>query len=119
MRVGLNAIFCFIAASKAQESIRGLNCTTTLAIGPVPTASANVSVEASPQLLRDLLSAPTSIERARRLLVDGESLRKGDDLRNRIVFDFNNAQSAIGALGGAAKTAVSNNRMQKETKPLT
>ena len=58
------------------------------------------------QLVNDLLSAPTAIKRFQRLLVQGGSLVTGEALRKLIVFDFNGAQPANGALGGAAKSAV-------------
>jgi hypothetical protein len=38
--------------------------------------------------------------------VQGGSLLAGDALRRLIVFDFNGAQPASGALGGAAKATV-------------
>jgi hypothetical protein len=77
------------------------DCSSTM------TASANASTLSDANLLNDLLQAPTAIDRARRLLVNGDSLRTGDDLSKRIVFDFNGAQPAAGATGGASKAAVS------------
>ena len=63
--------------------------------------------DASAQLFQDVFSAPTAITRFQRLLVQGGSLLTGDALRKLIVFDFNGAQPASGALGGTAKAAVS------------
>jgi hypothetical protein len=72
----------------------------------MPASSANESIMSNPNLLSDLLHAPTAIDWARRLLVNGDSLCTGDDLSKRIVFDFNRAQPAAGATGGALKAAV-------------
>jgi hypothetical protein len=71
---------------------------------------------ANAQLVRELQSAPTALDRARQLLVDGDALRTGEDLRELIVFDFNGAQPASGALGGASKAAVSNLPILTETR---
>jgi hypothetical protein len=77
------------------------DCVSSTAIQPAATADPN------PQLFNDLFSAPTAIKRFQRLLVQGGSLLTGEALRKLIVFDFNGAQPANGALGGATKSAVS------------
>lgn len=76
-------------------------CVSTVAAQPAATADANA------QLFGELFSAPTAIKRFQRLLVQGGSLLTGEALRKLIVFDFNGAQPANGALGGAVKSAVS------------
>jgi hypothetical protein len=90
-----------MAASIAQAHPHSSSCTSTVAAPPAATESANT------QLTRELQSAPTALDRARQLLVDGEALRTGEELKKLVVFDFNGAQPASGALGGASKAAVS------------
>jgi hypothetical protein len=101
MRIAITTLLALAAASTAQAHPHSSSCTSTAAAEPAATA------DTSAQLLRDLESAPTALDRARRLLVDGETLRTGDDLRRVVVFDFNGAQPASGAMGGASKSAVS------------
>ena len=92
-----------IGAIRCQphSSSSGGGCTSTTAAGPAAAADPNA------QLFGDLFSAPTAIKRFQRLLVQGGSLLTGEALRKLIVFDFNGAQPAGGALGGAVKSAVS------------
>jgi hypothetical protein len=79
------------------------SCTSSPAVQPDATASA----EARAEIHRDLLSAPTAIERFRRLLFDQGQLRTGESLEEILVFDFNGAPPAQGATGGVSKAAVS------------
>ena len=79
------------------------SCTASATAQPASTAAA----AQQQQLFRDLLEAPTAIKRFQRLLVKDGSLLTGDALRELTVFDFNNAQPANGAKGGATKAAVS------------
>jgi hypothetical protein len=95
-----------------------VSCSTSASIHPTPipassstatltsTSTSTSTRDASPQLFQDIFSAPTVIKRFQRLLVQGGSLLTGDALRRLIVFDFNGAQPASGALGGAAKATV-------------
>ena len=91
-----------------------VSCSTSVSTQPTPlpasssttTLTSTSTRDASPQLFQDILSAPTVIKRFQRLLVQGGSLLTGDALRRLIVFDFNGAQPASGALGGAAKATV-------------
>ena len=72
------------------------------------TAAPTPDPEAQKALFLDLFTAPTAIKRFQRLLTaKGQSLLSGDALRSLIVFDFNGAKPAKGALGGATKAAVS------------
>ncbi|KAF2844288.1 RmlC-like cupin [Plenodomus tracheiphilus IPT5] len=57
------------------------------------------------QLPRDFSTPPTALDHFRRLLVLDEVLLTGQALRDVIVFDFNGAQPASGALGGTTKAA--------------
>lgn len=88
-----------VAAVRAQPY--NSSCVSSTATQPVATAGT------TPQLFSDLFSAPTAIKRFQRLLVQGGSLLTGEALRRVIVFDFNGAQPANGALGGVVKLAVS------------
>jgi hypothetical protein len=93
-----------VGAARGQpNSSSSTSCVSTTAAQPAATADPNA------QLFGDLFSAPTAIKRFRRLLVQGGSLLTGEALRKLIVFDFNGAQPANGALGGAIKSAVSIN----------
>jgi hypothetical protein len=102
MHAVTTALFALAAATAVQAHPHSSECTSTTAARPASTMGANA------QLVRELQSAPTALDRARQLLVDGDALRTGEDLRELIVFDFNGAQPASGALGGASKAAVSN-----------
>ena len=93
-----------------------VSCSTSVSIQPTPlpassstttlTSMSTSTRDASPQLFQDIFSAPTVIKSFQRLLVQRGSLLTGDALRRLIVFDFNGAQPASGALGGAAKATV-------------
>ncbi|PSN64485.1 RmlC-like cupin, partial [Corynespora cassiicola Philippines] len=72
----------------------------TTPIPPAPPAT-----EDKVKLFGDLFTAPTAVKRFQRLLTDAGSLISGDALKQRVVFDFNGAQPAKGALGGATKAA--------------
>jgi hypothetical protein len=89
-----------VAASIARAHPHSSGCTSTAAVPPVATENTNT------QLIREPQSAPTVLDRARQLLVDGEALRTGEELEELIVFGFNGARPASGALGGASKAAV-------------
>lgn len=75
---------------------------------PSPTAQPALTVDTDQQqqLFRDLFEAPTAIKRFQRLLVKDGSLLTGEALKMLTVFNFNGAQPANGAKGGATKTAV-------------
>lgn len=90
-----------VGAVRGQPHSSSTSCVSTTAAQPAATADSNA------QLFGDLFSAPTAIKRFQRLLVQGGSLLTGEALRKLIVFDFNGAQPANGALGGATKSAVS------------
>ena len=84
---------------------------TTVATPSPANATASVAPTPDPEvqkaLFLDLFTAPTAIKRFQRLLTaKGQSLLSGDALRSLIVFDFNGAKPAKGALGGATKAAV-------------
>ena len=93
-------VSCSTSASTHPTPLPASSSTTTF------TSMSTSTRDASPQLFQDIFSAPTVIKRFQRLLVQGGSLLTGDALRRFIVFDFNGAQPASGALGGAAKAAV-------------
>ncbi|KAL5424244.1 hypothetical protein PMIN04_003306 [Paraphaeosphaeria minitans] len=106
-----------LVAAIAISAVQALpQAATTLATVATPSSAASTPAVAAPSpdpevqaaLFRDLFSAPTAIKRFQRLLtMKGQELLSGDALRNMIVFDFNNATPAKGALGGATKAAVS------------
>lgn len=100
MRSIFNTLTTLTAVTVIQAYPHHANCnSTSLAISPAATSQADA------QLLRDLVSSPTAIQRSRRLLVEEGVLRTGDDLRQIVVFDFNDPQPAVGAMGGASKAA--------------
>jgi hypothetical protein len=101
MRTAITILLAIASASTAHAHPQSSQCNSTSAAIPAATADANA------QLLRELQSAPTALDRARLLLVDGETLRTGDELEKLIVFDFDGLQPARGALGGSSKAAVS------------
>jgi hypothetical protein len=103
MRTAITILIALAAASTADAQPHSFGCTSTMTTANRPVATA----DGNAQLLRELQSAPTDLDRARQLLVDDGALRIGDDLEKLIVFDFNAAQPASGALGGASKAAVS------------
>ncbi|KAH8710253.1 RmlC-like cupin domain-containing protein [Phaeosphaeriaceae sp. PMI808] len=72
---------------------------------PQPQDNANSASDETAILFRDLFTAPTAIERFRRLLVEGETLLSGDALKKLIVFAFTPAFPAPNAKGGATKAA--------------
>lgn len=84
-----------------SSSSSSSSCVSTTAGQPVATADSDA------QLPSDPFTPSTAIKRFQRLLVQGGSLLTGEALRKLIVFDFNGAQPANGALGGATKSAVS------------
>jgi hypothetical protein len=95
------ALIALAVAGAVRGQPHSSNCASSTVAQPAATA------DPTPQLFGDLFSAPTAIKRFQRLLVQGGSLLTGDALRRLIVFDFNGAQPANGALGGAVKSAVS------------
>jgi hypothetical protein len=105
MRTAITTLLALAAASTVQAHPHSSGCTSTAAAGPAATTDANAN--AKTKLLQDLQLATTDLDRARLLLLNGETLRTGDDLKEVIVFDFNDLQPASGATGGASKTAVS------------
>jgi hypothetical protein len=100
MRTALKALFGLLAVGHIQAHPHSSSCTSNSASRPAATADAD-------ELFRDLSSAPTAIERFRRLLVECGALRTGEALEKLIVFDFNGPEPASGAMGGAVKAAVS------------
>ena len=97
-----HSVSCSTSVSTQPTPLPASSSTTTL----TSTSTSTSTRDASPQLFQDIFSAPTVIKRFQRLLVQGGSLLTGDALRRLIVFDFNGAQPANGALGGAAKATV-------------
>ncbi|KAL1595050.1 hypothetical protein SLS60_009736 [Paraconiothyrium brasiliense] len=80
--------------------------TPSSAVATPSAAAPSPDPEVQAALFRDLFSAPTAIKRFQRLLTaKGQELLSGDALRNLIVFNFNGATPAKGALGGATKAA--------------
>jgi hypothetical protein len=100
MHIVFRAFIALATIKAAQAQPYSASCTSSAILQPAATANAGE------QLSRDLLSAPTAIKRFQRLLVHDDKLLTGDALRKRTVFDFNGAQPANGARGGAAKAAV-------------
>jgi hypothetical protein len=90
-----------LGLSQAQPHSAGCSTATNSAARPAATPGA------SEQLFQNLYSAPSAVKRYQRLFVDGDGLRTGDALRELTVFDFNGAQPASGAEGGATKSIVS------------
>lgn len=78
---------------------------------PSPTSAAAAPPAPTPDntdLIADLLVAPTVVKRFQRLLTEaGKALISAEQLAKIIVFDFNGAQPAPNAKGGALKAAVS------------
>ena len=97
-----HSVSCSTSVSTQPTPLPASSSTTTF----TSTSTSTSTRDASPQLFQDIFSAPTVIKRFQRLLVQGGSLLAGDALRRLIVFDFNGAQPASGALGGAAKATV-------------
>ena len=97
-----HSVSCSTSVSTQPTPLPASSSTTTFTSMSTSTSTR----DASPQLFQDIFSAPTAIKRFQRLLVQGGSLLTGDALRRLIVFDFNGAQPASGALGGAAKATV-------------
>lgn len=97
-----HSVSCSTSVSTQPTPLPASSSTTTFTSMSTSTSTR----DASPQLFQDIFSAPTVIKRFQRLLVQGGSLLTGDALRRLIVFDFNGAQPASGALGGAAKATV-------------
>ena len=97
-----HSVSCSTSVSTQPTPLPASSSTTTL----TSTSTSTSTRDASPQLFQDIFSAPTVIKRFQQLLVQGGSLLTGDALRRLIVFDFNGAQPASGALGGAAKATV-------------
>lgn len=68
---------------------------------PPPAPPAN-----NDDLVATLLTRSTAIKKFQTLLTeDGKKLKSPEDIKKATVFDFNNAQPAPGAKGGAAKAA--------------
>jgi hypothetical protein len=105
MRTAITILLAIASASTAHAHPQSSQCNSTSAA--IPAAIPAATADANAQLLRELQSAPTALDRARLLLVDGETLRTGDELEKLIVFDFDGLQPARGALGGSSKAAVS------------
>ena len=99
-----HSVSCSTSVSTQLAPLPASSSATTFT--SMSTSTSTSTRDASPQLFQDIFSAPTVIKRFQRLLVQGGSLLTGDALRRLIVFDFNGAQPASGALGGAAKATV-------------
>jgi hypothetical protein len=89
------ALACAVSAAPAPQP----TATDAAPAPPAPTASSQV------ELFRDLFTAPTVVQRFKRLLVQGDELKTGEELKKLTVFDFNGAVPAPGAQGGATKAA--------------
>lgn len=98
-----------VRAGQAYPQYSTTACSSDAAVQPTPPAPgpAPGPATASPQLFQDLFTAPTALDRFRRLLVQDGKLLSGPALQDVVVFDFNGALPAPGALGGATKAAVS------------
>jgi hypothetical protein len=93
MRIALKALAGLAAVDAIQAHLHSSSCTSSSASRSAATADADA------ELFRDLSSAPTTIKRFRRLLVEGGALRTGEALEKLIVFDFNGPELANGAMG--------------------
>lgn len=105
-RFNMISILRALVTLAAVGAVRGhphssSSCTSTIAAQPAATANPNA------QLFGVLSSAPTAVQYFQRLFVQGGRLLTGEALRKLLVYDFNGAQPANGALGGAIKSAVS------------
>jgi hypothetical protein len=101
------AVTSVSALPQASSTLATMATSSSAIVTPLA-AAASPDPEVQAALFRDLFSAPTAIKRFQRLLTaKGQELLSGDALRNLIVFNFNGATPAKGALGGATKAAVS------------
>lgn len=104
------AAVAFSAVKALPQATFTTSTSPTTATAPATPSAAVPSPDPEVQaaLFRDLFSAPTAIKRFQRLLTaKGQSLLSGDALKNLVVFNFNGAIPAKGAMGGATKAAVS------------
>ena len=103
MRTTFTALVGLAALGLIHAQPHSAGCGTATSSATQPAATA----DASEQLFKDLYSAPSALKRYQRLFVEGEGLRTGEALRQLTVFNFNRAQPASGATGGATKSIVS------------
>ncbi|KAJ4303382.1 hypothetical protein N0V90_002275 [Kalmusia sp. IMI 367209] len=93
-------------AFSAVQALPQPTLSTVTTPSATPAAAPTPDPEQQASLFRDLFSAPTAIKRFQRLLTaKGEALLSADALKNLVVFNFNGATPAPGALGGATKAA--------------
>jgi hypothetical protein len=90
----LKVLLALLAVQAGHALPQHTTCSPSAATQPTTTAAAG------PQLSRDAFVVPKE-------LVQDEKLLSGQALRDVVVFDFNGALPAPGALGGATKAAVS------------
>lgn len=97
-----------VAVSAVQALPQASFTTVTTPSSATATPAASPDADAQKALFAGLFTAPTAIKRFKLLLTEGgQSLLSGDALKKLIVFDFNGAEPAKGAKGGATKAAVS------------
>jgi oxalate decarboxylase/phosphoglucose isomerase-like protein (cupin superfamily) len=98
----------FVAAL-AVGVAQALPATTSSAVAPPASSSAAAAPAPAANndaLIASLETAPTSIDRFKKLLVGADGkLLSGDDLRKQVVFDFNGASAAPGSKGGKVAAA--------------
>jgi hypothetical protein len=79
---------------------------TAIVVQAAPAATvaspAPVPVVTDPSIAAGLLSEPSNVDRLKKLLWDSSGkLLTGEDLRAKVVFDFNQQKAASGAKGGS------------------
>ncbi|KAK5152319.1 hypothetical protein LTR04_006457 [Oleoguttula sp. CCFEE 6159] len=90
------------AVARSTSSLVASSVMAATSTAP-PAADAAAKAAALKQLASDLIKEPSSVDRFTKLLTtggDGKTLLSGQELKDRVVFDFNNAKPADGSLGG-------------------
>ncbi|KAK5254897.1 hypothetical protein LTR16_004753 [Cryomyces antarcticus] len=90
------------AVARSTSSLVASSVMAATSTAP-PAADAADKAAALKQLASDLIKEPSSVDRFTKLLTtggDGKTLLSGQELKDRVVFDFNNAKPADGSLGG-------------------
>jgi hypothetical protein len=103
MRTPLISLLGLAALGLSQAQPYSAGCSTATNSAACPAATPGTSK----QLFQNLYLAPSAVKRYQRLFVDGDGLHTGDALQELTVFNFNRAQPASGAAGGATKSIVS------------
>lgn len=100
-KVLIGALATLSVVSALPQSGYQNNQPTTLSTATPPAATVN-----NDPLIAELRVKSTAIKRFQRLLTNGgEKLLSEEEVKKQTVFDFNNAQPAPGAKGGATKAA--------------